>query len=491
MSMNINLYEKDIKNLNIDSSLNAKLIENENKLQAIMNIPKKKYVSNSTDRNVINKDRNKKNLKKNKNSNKKIFKNFKTDYNSFDYKDNENHKNINHNFSPKRIVSSIDYEFDSDNSYNNNKIIKVNQKIKRLIKNSNKHSTIDTNTSRNKTNKIRKKIIYNMKEKSNPKLNSNHNNLNKSNHKFKNYNTIDYCEKRGRYCSPTARSINIEEMIIRFKKDQNKKEEWIEKQKKKKEEDEKKICSYAPKINKNKKINLKIKDDFLTRQKFKDEQKKKKEEKLKEFLNKKKEEEINKNNFLLKKKEKGKNKEKSIDNNGNKKKNESLEKNKKIEINNAINKLYAWDLNRKEKINQKRKKNNEKIEKIKHIPKINKRSSSMAELKKKKYYEQNIFDRLAKKDPEMLEKQRLLVQLYTPTFHPNIYTKRFYPKKDEDKEEKSNFDEYEIDSKNDKLKTIGITNLSNQFLNDEDIQQLYRDTIFKNKKRHIKSKSIY
>ena len=68
--------------------------------------------------------------------------------------------------------------------------------------------------------------------------------------------------------------MNLEEMIGRFKKSENKKKEWVENQKKKKEEEEKKLCSHKPKMDKNSiKINLKIKDDFLERQKIKDEQK--------------------------------------------------------------------------------------------------------------------------------------------------------------------------------------------------------------------------
>lgn len=61
----------------------------------------------------------------------------------------------------------------------------------------------------------------------------------------------------------------------------------------------------------------------------------------------------------------------------------TLNKTQKVKINNAINKLYEWDKNRKEKINQKRKTKNEKMEKFDYVPKINKRSASMAEFNKK------------------------------------------------------------------------------------------------------------
>ena len=95
----------------------------------------------------------------------------------------------------------------------------------------------------------------------------------------------------------------------------------------------------------------------------------------------------------------------------------TLNKNKKATINNAINKLYAWDEKRKEKINEKRKKNDEEVNNIKHVPKINKSSASMAELNKQKFKEKNIFNRLALADPFMVEKRKLLEQLYTPNLN--------------------------------------------------------------------------
>ncbi len=93
---------------------------------------------------------------------------------------------------------------------------------------------------------------------------------------------------------------------------------------------------------------------------------------------------------------------------------------------NSINKLFEWDLKRKEKINQKRKKKIEKIKENKHIPKINKRSASMAELKKSKSNARNIFDKLAKLDSVALEKKKILIELYTPSFKPNINNKKKY-----------------------------------------------------------------
>ena len=507
MSLNINLYQKDIQKLRLDSSLNRKIIQNEKRFQNLLSIPKNSNKCYSTDRKAYNQKRF---IKSNKKiSNKKKLKNFKTEfYNNYDDNDYEIQKNLSQYFSPKSVININDNEF-NNNSKNkeDKKIIKVHQKLikkekrpkysknsKNLssLKNSkNKshyNSTINLHTSRNNYKNMNKKNL-----KKNQKLNTNinlrTNNKNNSNRKNYNSNTIESSAKSDRYSSPSIKNMNLEEMFGRFKKNEKKKKEWVENEKKKKEEEEKKLCSYKPKMDKNSiKINLKIKDNFLERQKMKDEQKKKKEEKLKEYLNKKKEDEINKNNFLLIKNNKGKNKDNNLNNSINlstsKTSAKTLEKNRKIEIKNAINKLYEWDIKRKEKINQKRKNNNEKIEKNRHIPKINKRSSSMAELKKEKYSDKNIFDRLSKKDPVSLEKKKFLVELYTPSFQPNIYTKRSTKKEKDINEDKNEIEEKKEKEEGKMYEKFGIDNNSGQYINDEDIQQLYRDVLFRNKKKN-------
>ena len=52
----------------------------------------------------------------------------------------------------------------------------------------------------------------------------------------------------------------------------------------------------------------------------------------------------------------------------------------------------------------------------------------MAELKKHKYNDKNIFDRLSKNDRDSVEKKKLLAQLYTPSFQPMINTKKIKKK---------------------------------------------------------------
>ena len=169
---------------------------------------------------------------------------------------------------------------------------------------------------------------------------------------------------------------------------------------------------------------------------------------------------------------------------------------------NTINRLFEWDAKRKEKIKQKRIKKIEKIEENKHIPKINKRSASMVELKKSKSNARNIFDKLAKLDSVALQKKKILLELYTPSFKPNINTKKKLRHKENNKGKNQNFEKYEIEKEeeeneeieeNEELEdnsknkeTVGRTKLANQYLNVEDLQQLYRNVLFKKK---IKSKN--
>ena len=123
---------------------------------------------------------------------------------------------------------------------------------------------------------------------------------------------------------------------------------------------------------------------------------------------------------------------------------------------------------------------------IKYVPKINKRSASMAELNKQKYKEKNIFNRLAQQDPFMLEKRKLLEQLYTPTFKPNINVKKAKPKEDENNENDEGHDDE--DSKK-HLEEEGIKNLESQYISDDNIQELYRNALFQGRKFNL-SQSI-
>ena len=63
----------------------------------------------------------------------------------------------------------------------------------------------------------------------------------------------------------------------------------------------------------------------------------------------------------------------------------------------TINEFYALDEKRKEKIDL-----------CSFVPKINKRSTSMAELRRKKYSTKNLFERLAKNSKFSIYKKNIL-----------------------------------------------------------------------------------
>ena len=92
------------------------------------------------------------------------------------------------------------------------------------------------------------------------------------------------------------------------------------------------------------------------------------------------------------------------------------------EIEDSINKMYEWEKKRNEKIEKMRNLKNSQINKYTYIPKINKRSNSLAaKMKLKDKNNENIFERLSKEDKVSKEKKKILVELYTPSFQPRIY----------------------------------------------------------------------
>ena len=120
------------------------------------------------------------------------------------------------------------------------------------------------------------------------------------------------------------------------------------------------------------------------------------------------------------------------------------------EIESNISKLYEWDKKRKEKIAKMQNMKDKQIKKYTYIPKINKRSSTLAnKIKKKNAIKENIFERLSKEDKLAKEKKQILVELYTPSFHPKIYysnRKRYHYRNQssEEKRENKNNKEYVI-----------------------------------------------
>ena len=109
MSLNfLTIYEKNLQDLNVDESLNRKIIQNENKLQALFNIQKKKRGSHSTDQKGINKERNKI-IQNNHNTNKKQPRNFTSYYdNQFNDNEHELKKNFSQIYSPNTMIYDYD-----------------------------------------------------------------------------------------------------------------------------------------------------------------------------------------------------------------------------------------------------------------------------------------------------------------------------------------------------------------------------------------------
>ena len=375
----------------ITASLNKKIIENEKKMQSLVTIKKTKLKSNSlyqlsNTKKPMKKPKNKYHRKNQSqeeirtiNSNKP--KQLKLQYSTIQYDDLGNDSNffINKNERQLKSYSKIercDKNFKNKNITNNN------------IKNDN------SITNSKKVNKKELAIIVN-------RLYTNANKRHKQNETEKNIysNTIDFSGNKTQRLNTKSSKINFNELYSRFEDYIIRRKENIERKREELNNDNKIKYTYKPKLNINKKFfDEQNKDNFLERQKKYVEEKKIKEERYKEDLIRKEEEEINKTNILNK------------NNNRNRK-----------DFDQVLNDLNVWDNNRKKKIEQKKQ---EKIDKIKnefdYIPKIDKRSESLAKKNKNRKKESDVFTRLAKEDKILKEKYKILVQLYTPTFKPNI-----------------------------------------------------------------------
>ena len=84
-----------------------------------------------------------------------------------------------------------------------------------------------------------------------------------------------------------------------------------------------------------------------------------------------------------------------------------------------------------------------------------------------------------------IEKRKLLEQLYTPTFKPNINVKKAKQKEGENNENE-NGNENEDDEDSEKhLEEEGIKNLESQYISDDNIQELYRNALFQGRKFNL------
>jgi hypothetical protein len=203
----------------------------------------------------------------------------------------------------------------------------------------------------------------------------------KENEKIK---TINLSNKKEIQDSKSSK-VNFNEIYSRFQEDIKKRSENLEKKREEIQNNNKNIYTYKPKLNINKKFfnSESSKDNFIERQKKFIEDKKQKEEKYKENLIKKKQEEIDKSNILVK---------------------HSF--NKK-DIIRGINDLTEWENNRKRKLEERQKQiEEEKINKYKYRPKIDKNSILLASKNIQRQKESNVFMRLAQDDKVLKEKKK-------------------------------------------------------------------------------------
>lgn len=331
-----------MKKLEIDISLTLKIIENENKLKKLFNSTNKRNRYNSTDYKYYNTE------KVSENENLSSSKNDKID----NVKQSLRNKNVYDENVINQISSQKTMEIEKKNS---KKIIKVNKS---------KNSKVNSQRKENKRNNTSKSDLS-----LNPFVNTIRNNpINSFHHSTaktplnRNITSIKY--------------MNVERMITRFRENEEKIKEWIKKERTKKEIEENKHYQNSPKINnRSKKINLKIKDGFLLRLQKSEDEKQQKAEILKEFLKNKKIEEEKKHKGLKVK---------------SRTKHTNLSTGKKISE--TLNKFHAIEEKRKAKINIKRKIKFPKEINNAFIHKINKRSTSMAELRKLNYSTNNLLE---------------------------------------------------------------------------------------------------
>ena len=332
-----------MKKLEIDISLTLKIIENENKLKKLFNSTNKRNRYNSTDYKYYNTEKvsENENLSSSKNDNIENVKQSLRNKNVYD----ENLIN--------QISSQKTMEIEKKNS---KKIIKVNKS---------KNSKVNSQRKENKRNNTSKSDLslnpFVNTIRNNP-INSFHHNSTAKTPLNRNITSIKY--------------MNVERMITRFRENEEKIKEWIKKERTKKEIEENKHYQNSPKINnRSKKINLKIKDGFLLRLQKSEDEKQQKAEILKEFLKNKKIEEEKKHKGLKVK---------------SRTKHTNLSTGKKISE--TLNKFHAIEEKRKAKINIKRKIKFPKEINNAFIHKINKRSTSMAELRKLNYSTNNLLE---------------------------------------------------------------------------------------------------
>ena len=336
-------------------------------------------------------------------------------------RNNLQHKLTNESIIIKETNEDDDEKIFLENMYDENekpKKIRIVTNFQKKNKNKNKIKNINKNSSHENLHKELKQEI----KKKNPKKSKKrlHKNISADKIFSKKFleedsdkiSTTTTCKKIkqkkiNRLNSSTSNSSSkidkFMETYERFKENQIKNQKKIEEMRKKKENHEKSLIT-KPKMDKNsKRIASNFQDDFFSRQKKMYDLKLQNTQRLKERLKKKEEEEISKSNISIKKLNKTERKS-------------SIQK----EINTSVDKLYAWETQRKEKLNSLKKKEEDKFKKENYnIPKINKYCYKITvNLKNSKHdpvrrlYDDDVQNRKAKK--------KILENIYGYTFKPNV-----------------------------------------------------------------------
>ena len=452
----------------ITESLNKKIIENEKRMQNLVNQKettkksKSLYeIGNTSDSKTKTK---KKQHKKNKSQ--------------------EEVRTINANKPKKLRMNFSNAQYDDNNDDSDVIVYKIEKKLESHSKNDKKiEKKLNFNESylKKKSDNTKDEITFSNSKKVHKKelniiINRLYNNEPKKRKKIENQKnnsiSVELTSKTEKHSTKRTK-VNFSELYSRFEDDIKKRNENIEKKREELNNNNKTIYTHKPKLNINKKFfDEQNSEDFLERQRKYIEEKKQNEEKYREDLIKKEDEKIQKTNIIPK----------------------NINKNKK-EIDKRINDFADWDKKRKKEIEQKKKENEEKlVNEFDYMPKINKRSESLAKKNKNRQKEDNVFNRLAKKDNVLKEKQEILIQLYTPTFKPNIVikkrkkktlvsnkekefdtiSKKFRPQTFDDNSE-SDFDEDKSDSFQ--------NNYENNIFTEENIQKAYRSVLFHKHKK--------
>ena len=155
--------------------------------------------------------------------------------------------------------------------------------------------------------------------------------------------------------------------------------------------------------------------------------------------------------------------------------------------------MVEWEKKRKKRLENKQKEKEEKLlNEFTYTPKINKKSESIAKNKNRK--NADFLQRLSENDKVIKEKRKILTQLYTPTFEPNVMLRRMKYKNLHSKKEKefrsisqrfksgifeNNFD-LNFNHENPEVK---LNKYESNDLEEEDIQNAFRKTLFHKDKK--------